>query len=742
MAVDFTALAAALLARSPVIVQEWLPGGKFDGDEYHAARKAAGGPGDSLTVNVRTGCWQHFATGKSGGDLTSLYAYLESVSQPDAARELAEDIHFDLEPQPRKANGANGHAPALAAPSATRAPADAPPIPDHPKHGAAARSWAYRDAQGVLYHTARYDTADGKQFCYFTWADGRWKLKAPGKPRPIYGLDRLAGAPANAPVLIVEGEKCADAAAIALPAYVSITWAGGAGAVDTADWAPLKARKVYLWPDADGPGREAMAKLSSRLLALGCAVSAINPEDAPEGWDVADAAADGWTTERIAQWVKPRLKSVIAAVNAPRGTKLGRPRGGAAPVDAEAAPSGSALSKWQQFGLHCNNSGIPFPMEANVVLTLSQHPRTSGKIWFDSFRQEVYHTLEGAERPWTDTDSRSALLWLQQELQFFRFSKRHVDEGVLMYATLHSRNTVHQFVESEPWDGTPRIDEWLPDFLGCPNDPHHRAAGRNWMISMIARAYSPGCQMDHMLILEGEQRKGKSSVLRALAQPWYATLSQRFGSKEFTEAIQGQWLIELADLQALAGARHAQILAEITNRSDRYRAPWDRLASSHDRRCVFAGSTEKHNDYLADTYGIGRFWSIRCDGDINVEALAAIRQQLFAEALVQFQAHEPYHLMPEQTRSEQLSRVEVDAYIERVEQYLAGKSETTALEVFEAVFIHRDDFGRMIGRTIMDSRDEKRIAKILRLIGWLRTEAKREGKKRNLWFAPTHANLI
>jgi len=732
VAVDFAGLAAALLSRSPAIVQDWLPGGKFEGDEYHAAKKAAGGPGDSLTVNVRTGAWQHFATGDSGGDLVSLYAYRQQLSQVDAARELAGQIDFELDPKPRKTNGANGHAPALAVPSASRPPADAPTIPDHPKHGAATATWAYRDATGPLFHTARYDTPDGKQFAWFTWdADkARWRLKAPPKPRALYGLDRLAAADAEAIVLVVEGEKAADAATAALPQFVVMTWAGGAGAVDTADWSVLAGRRVYLWPDADAPGREAMAKLSQRLLALKSAVSAIDPTEAPDGWDVADAVADGWSAARISEWVKPRTRAIAPAPVAQ--AKIGKPRGEAVPIDATPAPTGSALALHQQYAIKCANNGKPEPCELNVVRVLAQHPKTSGKIWFDTFRQDVWHTLDGEPERWTDKHSRRILIRMQDELDFLKFSKRHVDEGILMYADLHARNSVHEFIESVPWDGINRIDEWLCDFLGCPNDQHHRAAGRNWLIGMVARAYNPGCQLRHMLILEGSMDKGKSTVLHELAQPWYATLSQRFGSKEFVEAIQGHWLIELADLQALAGARHQQILAEITNRDDHYRTPWDRLASDHKRRCVFAGTTEKHNDYLADTYGISRFWSIRC-GDINIEAIKAIRQQLFAEALVQYRAGEPYWLMPEQTRDEQIARVEVDPYVPRVQDFLASKTETTALDIFEGVFVQRDDFGRMIGRTIMDSRDEKRIARILRLIGWYVVAAKRAGRKVNLW---------
>ena len=693
MAVDFERVHQSLLQRVETLLHEWFPAGKRLGNEYKIG-DLAGEPGESLSINMVTGRWSDFATGDAGVDLCSVFAAKHGLTQAQAARALC----------PEFCNGSGEETPRAVPPPAPQCE----PIPDtdppvHSRHGKPTAIYRYGDRFAVV----RYETADGKTFCPWTHRAGRWRPLAYPAPRPLYNLAALAQRP-TAPVLIVEGEKCADAATAALAAYACVTWAGGANAVKTADWTSLKGREVIIWPDADAPGKAAAAKLAERLLPIATSVRLINPSDQSDGWDIADAIAEGWTAKQLIDWARKHLSS-------PDSTAV-----------SISAPSESAIVSWQSLGLQCNSGGIPYAMEANVVAALSQHPKTAGKIWFDTFRQEVYHTLHGAERAWSDHDSRDVLLWLQQELRLAKFLKRHVDEGVLMYANLYARNSVHAWVESAPWDGEPRIDIWLSDFLGCPNDPHHRAAGRNWLISMIARAYDPGCQVDHMLILEGEQRKGKSSVLRALGQPWYIGLSQRFGSKEFLEAIQGNWLIELADLTALAGAHHAHILANITNRSDRYRAPWDRLASSHERRCVFAGSTEKHNDYLADTYGIGRFWSIRCNGEINVQGISDVRQQLFAEALVQWRAGQPYWLMPEQTREEQIGRVEVDPYIDRVQDYLAGKAEATALEIFEAIFVQRDDFGRMIGRTIMEDKDSKRIARIMRLLGWFVVQAKRD----------------
>ena len=130
----------------------------------------------------------------------------------------------------------------------------------------------------------------GKRLRPLWWDGSQWLWKAPPAPRPLYNLDALQQRP-NAPVLIVEGEKTAHAAAKLFPSAVAITWPSGCKAIDKADWAPLIGRNCTLWPDADAVGRDAMAKLAIHLLKAGAAQVRIiqPPPDAPEGWDLADA---------------------------------------------------------------------------------------------------------------------------------------------------------------------------------------------------------------------------------------------------------------------------------------------------------------------------------------------------------------------------------------------------------------------------------------------------------------------
>ncbi|MDT8277677.1 DUF927 domain-containing protein [Roseomonas mucosa] len=185
----------------------------------------------------------------------------------------------------------------------------------HFVHGHATQRWVYRDAEGrPLFVIARFDLADGrKETLPFTFGrrvwttksgnrrdQTAWHFKRPRAPVPLYGLDRLAAAP-SAPVLLVEGEKAADAAALLFPDMAAVTSQGGSKAASKADWKPLAGRDVVIWPDRDDPGA-AYADDAARLIKQAGAASVRQvqvPRDWPEGWDLADPLPENVTTTEL-----------------------------------------------------------------------------------------------------------------------------------------------------------------------------------------------------------------------------------------------------------------------------------------------------------------------------------------------------------------------------------------------------------------------------------------------------------
>lgn len=322
-------VASAALSSIERILSNWLPIGKQNGHEYQAINPTrSDSKMGSFSINCNTGAWSDFATGDKGGDLVALVAYLEGSKQSEAAKRIAEFL--GIAPQksdtPQRATSSQKNTGDTGAPPKTNkaawrtllpVPDDAPPPPQtHYKHGKPSLSWEYHNEMGqlvcVVYRFEPKAEGERKQFFPLTYCENEtgkreWRWQGLPDPRPLYHLDTLTANP-SALVVVCEGEKAADAAALLFPDAVCTTMLNGAQSPHKSDWRPLVGRTVYLWPDNDEAGRACMAKVA--ILAKEAGAQSIQmvslhffDSDARpllEKWDAADALADGWTAELIA----------------------------------------------------------------------------------------------------------------------------------------------------------------------------------------------------------------------------------------------------------------------------------------------------------------------------------------------------------------------------------------------------------------------------------------------------------
>ena len=186
-------------------------------------------------------------------------------------------------------------------------------------------TWSYQTRDGAeAFRVARWETrSGGKEFRPATWNGKEWVLRAMPDSRPLYGLPALLESD-DKPVVVVEGEKCADAAARVFPGRTVTTWAGGAKAWHETDWQSIAGREVLLISDADDTGREAMRDIAGHLASLECTVRVYLPKgDAKD--DIADwLDADGaeMAAERIQADANPidtaSREAVVSSVDAPQ----------------------------------------------------------------------------------------------------------------------------------------------------------------------------------------------------------------------------------------------------------------------------------------------------------------------------------------------------------------------------------------------------------------------------------------
>ena len=216
-----------------------------------------------------------------------------------------------------------------------------------------------------------------------------------------------------------------------------------------------------------------------------------------------------------------------------------------------------------------------------------------------------------------------------------------------IHATAHAFNEVQDYLNRTQWDGTPRLDTLLIDYLGADDSDYTRAVTRKALTAAVARAMEPGRKFDNMLILCGPQGCGKSTLLDRLSRGWFNDSIRTFEGKEASELLQGVWIVEIAELDAFRRTDVSRIKQFLSLRADRYRAAYGRNISELPRRCVFFGTCNVM-DFLQDTTGNRRFWPVDVNPrnrkaapwDLTDDQIA----QIWAEAKVRWQMAEPLFL--------------------------------------------------------------------------------------------------
>ncbi|MBK9002206.1 MAG: hypothetical protein IPM35_41330 [Myxococcales bacterium] len=222
-------------------------------------------------------------------------------------------------------------------------------------------------------------------------------------------------------------------------------------------------------------------------------------------------------------------------------------------------------------------------------------------------------------------------------------------EAIAMVAARVAYNPLREYVQGLEWDGVERIDTWLIEHAGAEDTPLVRAMSAKFLIAMVSRAITPGEQADDMLMLQGDQGVGKSTMLRALAgEKWFSDADIDFHSKDTFELLRYCWLVEMGELAALNRRDTETAKGFISRREDMFRLAYGRKNQKFPRHCVFAGTTN-HDEFLRDQTGNRRYWVVKVK-QCDPSGVANVRDQLFAEARVRYEQGEAWHLPPELTR--------------------------------------------------------------------------------------------
>lgn len=373
---------------------------------------------------------------------------------------------------------------------------------------------------------------------------------------------------------------------------------------------------------------------------------------------------------------------------------------------------------------------------ANAILVLRHDERWRGVLGFDDFAQRIAvrerppysdagQPFEG--RDWRDEDDIQTAAWLQTTYGLLA-NPEVARQAVLAVARDHPFHPVRDYLTGLTWDGAPRLDSMLTTYFGVKESPYTTAVSACWAISAVARVFDPGCKADHVLILEGRQGSKKSTGLRTMGGSWFTDELDAIGSKDAATQLQGVWLVELPELDAMSRSEVSRIKAFMSKSFDRFRPPYGKHAVRFERQCVFAG-TVNHSDYLRDETGNRRFWPVRCSavaagGDIDVEGLQRDRDQLWAEAVARYKLGEKWWLespdLIQLAATEQDARYAADAWEASIARFVLATAFTTVADVLTSLGVETPKQGQS---------EQNRVARCLKRLGWLRRQRIVDGDK-------------
>lgn len=287
----------------------------------------------------------------------------------------------------------------------------------------------------------------------------------------------------------------------------------------------------------------------------------------------------------------------------------------------------------------------------NITLIMENDPALKGIVFnqlADGMEIKSKVPWKHPAKYWRDQDDAQLISYVDSH--YGSFSARNYEIAVTKVTDDRSYHPIREMLETLPeWDLVPRVETLLIDYLGAEDTPYVRAVTRKGLCAAYMRIYHPGIKYDYIIVLNGGQGIGKSTLISKLGMEWYSdslNLSD-MNDKTAAEKLQGYWIHEIGEMAGMKKADLEKVKAFVSRQDDKYRASFGRRVTPHPRQCIFFGTTNSENGYLRDITGNRRFWNVKVSGkgkykpwDLDQETV----DQLWAETIVLAKAGEKLFL--------------------------------------------------------------------------------------------------
>jgi putative DNA primase/helicase len=320
------------------------------------------------------------------------------------------------------------------------------------------------------------------------------------------------------------------------------------------------------------------------------------------------------------------------------------------------------------------------PFLVSVALLL-MHRR--GRIWIDDFLHEVMTDWRGdgtddVVPPYEVTDEvmRKIMVWLMSRdvETLYNVSMEVVQRAIYYVGELDHRDMLVDHVKGMPlWDRVERLKDFCTLGMAAEIDDDEgqtqeylSAIGNNFMISLVARALKPGCEVHTMPVFLGEQGSFKSSAMKIIGGPFFGEINDSPAHKDFYGGMQGIWVGEIAEMSSISSNKVEinRVKSMLSTATDKFREPYARKHKKHPRRIVFGG-TGNQDEWMRDETGGRRFYPATC-GHNDLTWLTENRDQLFAEALWRYEDGATWWEVPNVAHARAIARHQVTSVYEEV----------------------------------------------------------------------------
>jgi putative DNA primase/helicase len=346
----------------------------------------------------------------------------------------------------------------------------------------------------------------------------------------------------------------------------------------------------------------------------------------------------------------------------------------------------------------------------NLVLILENGKEFNGLLKYNAFSEQlIYKDLMLADHHITEIQTILEKRYIKDKV-----NTNDVSNAINLVAHKHLIHPVRDYLNSLKWDGRKRIHTFFPDYLKVEYSTYHQDVSKYLFMAGVNRIFVPGCKCDGMIILEGKQGIGKSRLWAVLGGEYYVDIATDMNNPDFSRGLHGVWIVDMGELDQFTRADVSRIKKMLTIQEDYVRLPYARTHQRLQRQNIFVGGTNR-SDWLNDPTGGRRFYPVACPANkIDIDAIARVRDQLWAEAVVYYKNQEiPGWWEVRDAEEHQNDRYQEDVWTETIARYMNDRTEVSTADILSnCLNIEKGRHGKS---------EQMRVTTILHRMGYERT---------------------